>query len=457
MQRILVAFSLVFLCAFGAHAQQQSSDELKKRQSEIQNEIDDFRRTLNDTKKNKKASLGQLAMINKKLRLREQAIYNINDQINMIQSSISQNHNEINRLSKELDTLKAHYKKSVVYAYKNRSNYEFLNFIFSSNSFNEALKRIEYLKSYRQYREQQAMSIKNTQQLLNEKNEGLKVSRRAKDDVLKSAQKEKLVLVDERKEKDDFVGKIKAREREISKEIEMKARADQKLKLAIRAAIDKEMKAAAAAAREKAVREERARDLEREKERERERERARAAAANKPATNPATSAPAPAPVAAAPEPKKQPARTTSVFDATPEGIALSGGFEKQKGKLPWPVEKGNIKLQFGTYTIADTRLRGNNPGITVETNVGAAIKAVFEGEVSTVFDIEGNWVVMVQHGKYFSVYSNLASVSVNKGQKVSMGQILGKAAANDDGDGEFDFIIMLEKANQNPENWLRKK
>ncbi|MBO9634717.1 MAG: peptidoglycan DD-metalloendopeptidase family protein [Chitinophagaceae bacterium] len=464
MQRILVAFSLVFLCAFGAKAQ-QSSDELKKKQAEIQREIDDLRSTLNDTKKNKKASLGQLALVQKKLRLREQAIGNINDQIDAIQSNISQNYNEIGRLNKELDTLKEHYRKSIVYAYKNRSNYEFLNFIFSANSFSDALKRIEYLKSYRQYRENQANTIKNTQAQLTEKNDNLKASRKQKDDVLKEAEKEKRVLVDERKEKDEFLSKIKEREREISKEIEMKARADQKLKVAIRAAIDKEIKAAAAAAREKAAREEKAR-LERQKEleREREKEKARLAAAAKQqeADKPATSTqPAKQPevtkATPAPEPVKQPARTESVFESTPEGLALSGGFEKQKGKLPWPVDKGSVKLHYGTYTIEGTPIRGNNPGITLETNTGAAVKAVYDGEVTTVFDIEGNWAVMVQHGKYFTVYSNLASISVSKGQKVSMGQVIGKAGSNDDGNGEVEFIITLEKANQNPEFWLRRK
>ncbi|NML19384.1 peptidoglycan DD-metalloendopeptidase family protein [Pseudoflavitalea sp. G-6-1-2] len=466
MQRILVAFLLVFLCAAGANAQ-QGSDDLKKKQAEIQHEIEDLRKSLNDTKKNKKASLGQLAMIKKKLALREQAIGNINAQINQIQSNISQNYNEIARLNKELDTLKEQYKKSIVYAYKNRSNYEFLNFIFSAPSFNEALKRIEYLKSYRQYREQQAATIKNTQTLLNEKNEGLKVSRKQKDEVLKSAEKEKTVLADERKEKDEFLGKIKEREREISKELELKARADIKLKAAIRAAIEKELKAA----REKALAEERARAkaAAEERERERKKEEARLAeakrvAAEKAANNQPVTTPPPAKethTAAPPPPKKQPEPTKSVLEATPEGLAISGNFANAKGKLPWPVERGEVKLHFGPYRIeglgSGPGVVGNNPGITIETTVGATVKSVFEGEVTSVFDIEGNWAVIIKHGKYFSVYSNLASTSVSKGQKVSTGQALGKASTNDDGNGEVEFIITLENTNQNPESWIRRK
>lgn len=132
----------------------QTSEELKKKQAEIQREIDDLKRTLNDTKKNKKAGLGQLAIVQKRLRLRQQAITNISQQIGAISTTISQSNNEIVRLREELDTLKTQYEKSIVYAYKNRSNYDFLNFIFSAASFNDAVKRIEYLKSYRMYREE---------------------------------------------------------------------------------------------------------------------------------------------------------------------------------------------------------------------------------------------------------------------------------------------------------------
>lgn len=423
LKKIVACFIAVSLSA-ALFAQQQSSEELKKKQAEIQHEIDDLRQTLNETKKNKKAGLGQLAMVQKKLRLREQAIGNINQQINVIQGTISQSRNEIGRLTTELDTLKSQYEKSIVYAYKNRSNYDFLNFIFSANSFNDALKRVEYLKAYRNYREEQATNIKNTQSLLRSKISGLELTRREKDAVLEKQQKEKMVLVEEKKEKDEIVGRLKAREKEISKELVAKQKADLKLRSAIRAAIDREIKLA----RDKALAEEKAKNV---------------------------AAPKPAGTTAATRPERK--SSTSVFESTPEGIAMSGNFEKNRGRLPWPIEKGNIKIRFGTYAIEGTKLRGSNPGLTMETEPGAVVKAVFEGEVSRIFDIEGNWTVLVRHGKYFTVYSNLSGVSVSKEQKVSAGQMLGRAAANNDGNGEIEFLLMLENKNLDPEAWIRRR
>lgn len=420
--------SLFLFMILAAAAQQQSSDELKKKQAEIQREIEDLRRTLDDARKDKKAGLGQLAMVQRKLRLREQAIGNINQQINIIEGTISQSRNEIGRLTTELDTLKLQYEKSVVYAYKNRSNYDFLNFIFSASNFNDALKRVEYLRSYRNYREEQAENIKNTQSILRQKISGLEITRRQKDEVLQKQQKEKQVLVEEKKEKDVIVGKLQAREKEISKELTSKQKADQKLKSAIKVAIDREIKIA----RDKAIAE----------RKEREKDKEATTSTNKPATT----------NTAAEKPK-----SISVFDATPEGMLITGNFEKNKGKLPWPIDKGNIKIRFGTYSIEGTKLRGNNPGLTMETEARAAVKAVYEGEVSRIFDIEGNWTVLVRHGKYFTVYSNLSGVSVQKDQHVTAGQMIGRAAVNNDGNGEIEFLLMQENRNLDPETWIRRK
>lgn len=424
MVKIIVTSVLLVFFAIPAIA--QTSQELKQKQAEIQREIEDLKRTLNDTKKSKKAGLGQLAMVQKKLRLRQQAINNINLQIGNISTTISQSNNEIVRLKDELDTLKTQYEKSIVYAYKNRSNYDFLNFIFSAASFNDAIKRIEYLKSYRNYREEQAENIKKTQVVLQQKITSLRATREEKDKILEKQEKEKEVLVHEKKEKDDILNKLKAREKEINRELTSKQKADAKLKSAIKSAIDREIKLA----RDKAAAESRAN-----------------AAANKPATT--TAEPATA--------KREPKKSASVFEATPEGVAITGGFEKSRGKLPWPIEKGNIKIRFGTYSVENTNIRGNNPGLTMETEPGAVVKAVFEGEVSRIFDIEGNWTVLVRHGKYFTVYSNLSAVSVQKDQKITAGQMVGRAAVNNDGNGEIEFLLMVENKNLDPEDWIRRR
>jgi septal ring factor EnvC (AmiA/AmiB activator) len=445
-----------------------SSDELKRKQADIQREIDELRTTLKDTKKNTKAGLLQLSMVQKKLRLREQAIGNINQQIGYIEGTIGKSKNEIERLKVELDTLKEQYAKNIVYAYKNRSNYDFLNFIFSASSFNDALRRVEYLRAYRLYRQEQASTIKNTQVLLHDKIAGLESSRKEKDVVLQKQEKQKEDLEDEKKEKNDILSKLKAREKEISKELTSKQRADQKLKSAIGSAITREIKIARdkaiadAKAREEAEAAENAKknaaaETARKAREAKEKEDAAAKKTAEPKSTPATTAPV-AKAEPKVEPKKEPVKKSESFlESTPEGSRISGSFESNRGRLPWPVEKGNVKIHFGTYSIEGTKLRGNNPGITLATEPGAVVKAVFEGEVSRIFDIDGNWSVLVRHGKYFTVYSNLSSVSVAKDQKVTSGQMLGRAAANDDGNGEIEFLLMQENRNLDPESWIRRR
>lgn len=431
MNRI-IALCMAFIIISGtASVMGQNRSELEKQRANIQKEIESVRRSLAQTTQNRKASLGQLALLQRKLKLREAAIRNINQQINSIQGNINQSRNEISRLKKDLDTLKLQYEKSVVYAYRNRNNYDFLNFIFSASNFNDALKRVEYLKTYRRYREQHANDIKNTQELLLKKISSLENSRKEKDEVLKKQEDEKQVLVAERKEKNVIVNKLKSREKELNKELVAKRRADNKLRAAIRAAIEREAKLA------------RLRELEEMKKKE------AAAAASKSSGDDASTAK----TEASEKKAAAPAKKTSVFEATPEGMIVSDNFEKNKGRLPWPVDAGAVKTPFGNYGIEGTRIVGNNPGITIETAPGATVKAVFDGDVSSVFDIEGVSVVLVRHGKYFTTYSGLSSVSVSKGQKVKAGQSLGKAASN----GEVDFLLLQENRNQNPETWLRRR
>ncbi len=434
LKQAFVSFIFLFFTAtFSARA--QSKSDLEKERASIQKEIEDVKRSLDETKKNKKETLGQLALLQKKLRLRQAAIQNINGQINFIQGDMNQSWHDISKLRKELDTLKSQYEESVVYAYKNRSNYDFLNFIFSAANFNDALKRVEYLKSYRAYREERAENIAKTQALLQGKINGLKIKREEKDAVLQKQNKEREVLEDEKKEKDQFVSKLKSREKDLQKDMAIKKRQNDKLQNALRAAINRELKAA----RENALAEEK-----------------RQAAANVAKTNPATTTTT-NDANSVPKNINKPAKPKSDFEKTPEGLIVSENFEKNRGKLPWPVDAGHISIPYGRYSIEGTKLEGNSTGITIETQIGASVKAIFDGDVSSVFNLEGNSVVFIKIGKFFIAYSNLSSVNVAKGDKVKVGQVLGKAAENSDGTGEIQLVLMEDKTNLNPEQWLRRK
>ena len=422
-------FTILLFGCFVATASAQggkSRQELERERSDIQQQIERVRRSLDETKKNKKETLGQLALLQRKLQLRERAIRNINDQIDVIQSEMNQSWRDILRLRRELDTLKQQYEKSVVYAYKNRSNYDFLNFIFSAVNFNDALKRVAYLKSYRAYRQQQANNIQLAQNQLDARLGHLKVNREQKNMVLKEESKQRSELFNEKKEKDAVVTKLKSREKELNKDLAAKRKQDNNIKNALAAAIKREIREeenrlAALAAKEKAN-----------------------APANTSTTTTTTT------------PKKTP-KSVSVFDASPAEKLASDNFEKNRNKLPWPVEEGTVVMEFGRQPVPG--LDGiiyDNQGITFETKVGAPVKAVFDGEVSSVFNVGDVTTVIVRHGKYFTAYSGLSSASVSRNQQVKLGQTVGRVAEKDSGVGQFDFIIMNDKmVNLNPRQWLR--
>jgi septal ring factor EnvC (AmiA/AmiB activator) len=427
MMKTFATFIALVLVSVCLRAQQPTKADLEKQREENQKEIDQLRKMLDETKRSKKASLAEYSQVQRKLQLRQRQINIVNQQINLIEGDINQNWREISKLKKELDTLKIQYAQSIVYSYKNRSNYDFLNFIFSAGNFNEALKRVAYLKSYRNYREQQAANIVHTQELRQEKIAELSANREKKNLALKEESKQKEVLEDEKKEKDVVVSKLKAREHELVKELNDKRKQDQKLAVAIRAAIERAKREAIAEAKRKA--------------------------AVAPKTNPVASTPAANAIAA--EPKKS-TRSYSALDADPESRKLSDNFEKNRGSLPWPIESGRISMHFGRQKVEGLTIDYVNPGLTFETEPGKTVKAVFEGEVTAVSNIGPVQMIVIKHGRYFTAYSNLAAVSVNKGQQVKTGQSIGRVAENDAVNGELEFLISND-ANHNfdPEKWLR--
>ncbi|HLO81332.1 MAG TPA: peptidoglycan DD-metalloendopeptidase family protein [Chitinophagaceae bacterium] len=435
MRKILL-YLFVLLVASSAVA--QSREDLEKRRKEIQQEIADLQRSQSMIQKDKKANLAQLALIQNKIRKRNAVINNINDQVKLIDNTIFTNNREIYRLKKQLDTLKQHYAKTVVYAYQNRSNYDMINFLFSSVSFNDAIRRVQYLKSYRGYREEQVDNINKTQSLLEQKINTLSENKKEKSKVLMEQTKEMKTLEEEKKEQNNYVTKLKAREKELTKELAAKKRVANNLQNAIAAIVKREIEAARKRAEEEA-----------------RKEAAAKAAAAKAAGNESTAATAPA---AKPTTNATvPSRKYNVLESTPEVTRVSVNFEQNKHNLPWPVEKGTISSPFGRKKIEGTTLYEDNSGVTIATVEGSSVKAVFEGVVSAVYDIQGSQTVTIKHGKYFTTYYNLSTVNVSKGDQVKMGQVIGKAGVNDDGDGEILFLVNLESRLMDPEQWLKPR
>lgn len=442
---IRIVFSLFFLSFIAVGYGQQTREEIQKRQQDLQKELADLNNTLSDIKKNKSISLSQLTLVRKKIAAREEMINNINKELRLLTDNIYLTNLDITRYRRELDTLKANYAKSLIFAYKNRSNYDYLNFLFSATNFNDAIKRLAYLKSYRQYRETQVANIQKTEQLLQQKIEEFNKKRVEKNSTLEEQNKQLTVLESDKKEKDDVIKELKGQESQLAKQIRAREAERKKLQQSLAVVIRREIEAAKKeAARKEAER------------KEAERKAAELAAKNK-ANNPTVEAPPKKTETPSAPPKTD--RSYSVFESSEEGLKLSLNFETNKGNLPWPVDAGFIAGEFGTHTVPGTGLQEQNEGIRIETpNANMSVKCVADGVVTAVMDLGEYQAVVVKHGRYFSVYSNLATTNVTRLQKVGPGTLIGKTSAGASGGGVLEFQVINEK-NQyfNPAIWLKRK
>lgn len=421
----LIVFSTCSLFVFS-----QTREELEKRRKEIQQEIQELQKAQSEISKDKKAGLSQLKLIERKLKSRYAVIDNLNDEMRMIDNTIFNDNREIYRLQKELDTLKKQYARTIEYAYKNRSSYDMMNFIFSATSFNDAVRRVSYLKTYRQYRDEQVGNINRTQKDLSVKINTLTQDKKEKGKVLLEQNKQKEILEGEKKEKNQFVTKLKSREKEIEKEMAAKRKIERSLQSSIAAIVKREIEAARRKAEEDA---------------------------KKAAASVSTSKPVEIKSSTTTTATPAVARKVNVLENTPEVTKVSVGFENNRGNLPWPVDKATVTAGFGRQKIEGTSIIEDNIGLTIQTVPGTNVKAVFDGTVTTVYDVAGSQAVTIKHGKYFTTYYNLSTVNVSKGATVKMGQAIGKAAQNDDGDGEIIFVVNIESKFVDPEDWLKNR
>jgi septal ring factor EnvC (AmiA/AmiB activator) len=437
---------LSFFIGYSSLAQSTAQQELEKQRLELKREIEQTQELLDKNKKNTKESLGQLSLINRKLNLQENIIENISKDINLLDNSIYKSQRDINRLQVLLETLKQEYAKSMLYAYKNRSSSDFLNFIFSASSFNDAIKRVTYLKSYRNYRELQGDNILRTKVLLNQNIEELTGNKIKKGQVLQTQSKELSVLETQQQEKNQIVKNLKQQGKELNNQISAKKKQMQKVSNAIAAAIKRAQEMTRKEALAKALEEKAKRDA-----------AERAAEKNKLAIEKGNAAVIAKPASLKPE-KALPisVKQESILLGNDAEVKLNANFISNKGTLPWPVDKGYMIMRFGPQKL-DIGVTVDNPGITIGSEIGTSVKALFDGEVSSVTNIENMQVVIVKHGAYFTTYSNLSGVHLSRGQDIRTGQVVGKVAPNDEGIGSIDLIISNEKSNLNPEGWLRRR
>lgn len=500
MRLYIFSFCLL-LSAVCAQAQQSSRSELEKHRASLLNEIANTQQQLEDTKKDKKATMGQLKALTAKLEARQKLIGNINSELTHINGSIQFSSDEISTLNSNLEKLKASYAQSIRYAYKHRTSQNMMAFLFSANDFNDAIRRMQYLRKYREYRKDQAEKIRTTQAQLKQKIGVLNTQKTEKGKLLQTEETQKNEIQAETQQTNQLVTELKGREKELVVQIQQNQKAARKLESAIKDQIRREIELARKKAEEEARRraaEEAA--LARKKAAEEEARRKAAAAqqaaaarnndgntyqagnqtvtlntgkpspgssnaapsGNKPAVSNNTPAAASKPVHTAPPPAASVEKPSYKLSLTPEVQAVSNNFAANRGRLPWPVEKGFISSNYGKHpNKLFPSVTENNIGIDITTSEGAPVRAVFEGVVKTVANISGTTMVMISHGEYFTIYSNLSSASVRENEKISARQVIGRAGKNYEDDNIVNFQVWKVDKNSNyfnvnPSDWIAR-
>jgi len=414
-------------------SQESQQEKLEKRKAQIQQEIKDNEKLLQSVKKKEKSAVSVVIVQANKIKLKEKLINTTEKQARLLSNDIYINQLKINKLNRELVVLKEDYAEMIVKSYKSRSEQSRAMFILSSENFLQAYKRAQYMKQYTGYRKMQGDEIKSKSDQLTEYNEKLGVQKSAKQKLIQENEKERLSLLKAKQEQDKLVKLIKKDKNKIAADIKKKqqeARAiDRQIDRLIREAIaEANRKAALEKAMRKAEAEAKAGDT-----KEEIKTRAKAIVSSAPAVS------------------------SSKIVLTPEKKILADNFKSNRGKLPWPVEKGFVSLPYGDQQHPQfSSLRVHNSGVEITTESGSTARAVFAGEVTSVMVLSPvNKAVMIQHGDYFTVYQNLSSVNVSKGDKVSIKQNIGRIRTNGEtGRTVLKFTISQNTTYNNPAVWI---
>ena len=399
-------FRFIFLTAFlliSLNLQSQNikkQEELEKKSILLKKEIKKINELLFSNEKKKKTALDEVEDLELKLFFREELIKINNQQANEIVMRININEKTILNQRNELDKLKNNYSKMIKNSYQSRSLNNRLMFLFSSENFYQAYKRLEYLKQYSASRRKFALRIEQKTKLLQELNKSLIDQKIKKDNLIQENRKAKQVLLNEKKRQKEVISFLLKKRKNLSAQINLK----QKQAKEIDNEIEKLIKQAILVSK-----------------------------------------------------KNSKNSNSVVFDLTPEAKLIANNFKSNKGRLPWPLEKGVVIQRFGKQrhpVVRTTTIQSN--GVTIATKPNSIVRSVFDGEVMAILVYKGsNPSVLIRHGNYISAYKNLGRVDVKKGERIKAKQKIGKVFTNQkSGKSTMQFSIFNNAVPENPKNWI---
>ncbi len=413
-----------------AQTKTTSQKDLQNKKNKLNDDIKQLNNQLSQTKANKKSQINTIVVINTKIKVREELISTINTELSRINSTIKKNTTEVNSLRQNLEKLKGEYAKMIYFAQRNQDSYTKLMFLFASGDFNQAYIRLKYFQQYTAFRKKQANEIIATQLALGVKLKELEGQRHEKNVLLGNEKDEKTQLDGEKQQQEIVLSELQQQEKELKEELEKKKKDAENLQIAIKrlieAEIKRKMEESTRIAAEKAAKAEKI---------------ANAKTKNKENKTKA-------------EVKTTPVKATAP-ELTEEAEAVGADFSGSRGKLPWPVVKGVICQPYGEYE--HPAIKGfimNNNGVEICASKGSQARAVFEGEVTSIaISPTGGKLIIIRHGEYLSVYSNIGEVFVKQGDKVTIKQAIG-TILDEDGKTSMNLQIWKGQKTMDPSGWL---
>lgn len=429
MRRFLCVLATYFclLCPLMAQSNRLIK-ELESKRGALQKQIAESESLLKTTTKNVGSQLKGLAALTGQIEERKRYILAINRDVDLIDKELVSLQRQLTQLQKELKDKKNKYAASVNYLYRNHTIQDKLLFIFSASTLEQTYRRLRYVREYASYQRMQGEEIQKKQKQISDKRTELTEARQAKEGLLKEREYEKATLEKQEKEQKELVNSLRRKQRSLQSEISKKRKEANQLNARIDRLIAEEIEKARKRAEEEARKE--------------------AAARKKGESKSGGSVT---------KPKAAPLEAYTMNKADRE---LSGSFVSNRGKLPVPVTGPYIiTSRYGEYTVPGLRgVKLDNKGIDIQAKPGAQARAVFNGKVAAVFQLNGLFNILVRHGAYISVYCNLSSASVKADDVVKTGQALGSIFSDgaDGGRTVLHFQLRKEKEKLNPEPWLNR-